>query len=264
MRLGIAGYGSIGQYLGGVFGAAHDIVVYDPPKGIGSCAEMDTCEWVFISVPTPELPDGSCDTSYVESVVRTLTPARGFICHSTVAVGTTERLSARYGKRIVFVPEFAGEAPDHRYRNIENRTFFILGGEPEATTEVEPIFASVYGASCRFSHVSPREAEIVKYMENAFLALKLSFCNEFFDLAQAVGVDYERIRGLWLQDERMGESHTEVTSERGFGGMCLPKDVAAVCFSAREVGAPLEVMERALVVNARMRLQARDRAGAVV
>ncbi|HJP41461.1 MAG TPA: hypothetical protein QGF35_07125 [Dehalococcoidia bacterium] len=258
MKLGIAGYGNIGRYVAGVFATSHEIVAYDPPKSLGSVKQMNDCEWVFIAVPTPALPDGRCDTRAVEEVVATVSPRGGFICHSTVAIGTTERLTASYGKRIVFVPEFAGEAPDHLYRNIENRTFFILGGDTASTAEIETVFASVYGASCRFSHVSPREAEIVKYMENAFLALKVTFCNEMFDLSHAFDVDFERVRELWVQDGRVGESHTVVTPERGFGGMCLPKDVAALCFSAREVGSPLKLLERARDVNRRIRGGARQ------
>lgn len=253
MKLGIAGYGNIGRYIEGVFAPHHDIAVFDPPKGLGCVADMDRCDFVFICVPTPPAPDGSCDTSVVEQVVATLSPRAGFVCSSTVAIGTTERLRERYGKPLVYVPEYAGEAPDHPYRNIENRTFFILGGRPEDTAAVEPLLASAYGQSCRFWHVPPRVAEVVKYMENAFLALKVTFCNEFYDLCAAVGVDYELVRRLWLEDARIGSSHTLVTPERGFGGMCLPKDTAAVCRAARQRGIGLELLETALRVNDRIR-----------
>jgi UDP-glucose 6-dehydrogenase len=90
-------------------------------------------------------------------------------------------------------------------------------------------------------------------MENSFLALKVAFCNEFFDLCQSLGIDYDLVRDAWLQDRRMGASHTLVTAERGYGGKCLPKDIAAVCDSARRLGVPMEVLEAAQRSNSKYR-----------
>jgi UDP-glucose 6-dehydrogenase len=102
-------------------------------------------------------------------------------------------------------------------------------------------------------------AETVKYMENAYLAMKVAFCNEFFDLCEAARVDYDKVRDLWTEDWRIGTSHTEVTPERGYGGKCLPKDVSAVCASARELGVPMEIMEAVASVNQRHRESAEER-----
>ena len=96
-------------------------------------------------------------------------------------------------------------------------------------------------------------AEVVKYMENAFLATKVAFCNEFFDLCSAVGVDYDWVRLLWLQDDRINPSHTLVTGERGYGGQCLPKDMAAVSATGRDPGAPMAILEAVQRANARHR-----------
>jgi UDPglucose 6-dehydrogenase len=77
-------------------------------------------------------------------------------------------------------------------------------------------------------------------MENSFLATKVAFVNQFYDLAKAFNVNYHELRELWLADERIGRSHTIVTEERGYRGRCLPKDVAALISAARNVGgAPL-------------------------
>ena len=61
------------------------------------------------------------------------------------------------------------------------------------------------------------------------------------------------MRLLWLQDERIGESHTLVTPERGYGGQCLPKDLAAVCDSARHLGAAMPLLEAVQQANERHR-----------
>ena len=86
----------------------------------------------------------------------------------------------------------------------------------------------------RFVETSVAAAELVKYMENSFLSpTKVAFANQFFDLARAAGVDFVELRRLFLLDERVGESHTQVYEERGFGGKCLPKDVRAIVAWAR-------------------------------
>lgn len=253
MRITIAGYGAIGNYVESVFGRCHEIAVYDPPLGYTDRKELFDTDFVFVCVPTQPREDGSCDTSIVEEVVRLATPRVAIICESTVAVGTTERLILETGKSLVFVPEYAGEEATHPFRDTSARSFFIYGGYEPAVSRVRDLYADAYPGDANHFIVPPTTAEMVKYMENSFLALKVAFCNEFFDLCQAVGVDYEQARELWLQDWRIGESHTRVTPQRGYGGKCLPKDVAAICATGREAGIPLEIMEAVQHANLRHR-----------
>jgi len=261
-RIGIAGYGSIGQYVAGLFGESHDLVIADPPKGIGRLEDLSDTDFTFICVPTPGLPDGGCDTSIVGEVVARVRPRRALICHSTLAIGTTERLIAAFDRPLVYVPQYAGESPDHHYRQRENLDFLILGGYDPAASEVQALFRSVLGDGVQQVIVPPTAAEVVKYMENAFLALKVAFCNEFYDLTRAFDIDYEVVRRLWLLDHRINPSHTRVTAERGYGGRCLPKDLDAVCRTGRESGAPLRIMETVRRVNARRRRTAAAANGA--
>ncbi len=253
MRLTIAGYGTIGRYVEEVFGRCHEVAVYDPPKGLGKAQDLQEADFVFLCVPTPSLPDGGCDTSIVEELVAQASPRGAIVCHSTLAIGTTERLIRTYRKPLVYVPEYAGESPDHPYRRIENRDFFIYGGYEPAVSRVSALFETGHGRGARHFIVPPTVAEVVKYMENAFLALKVAFCNEFFDLCRAFAVDYQLVRELWLQDHRINPSHTIVTPERGYGGKCLPKDVAAVCAAGKQVGIPMEIMEAVQRANDRHR-----------
>jgi UDP-glucose 6-dehydrogenase len=91
-------------------------------------------------------------------------------------------------------------------------------------------------------------------MENCFLALKVTFCNEFFDIAEQFGVDYNELRELWLLDPRIGRSHTFVMpDDRGFGGKCLPKDVSALVQSACAAGYAPQLMLAMLEANSRFR-----------
>jgi UDPglucose 6-dehydrogenase len=253
MRIAIAGYGSIGRYVDGVFGRLHEIVRYDPQLGLGRIQDLDDVDFAILCVPTPVGEGGSCDTSIVEELVERINPRRAIVCQSTVSIGTTDRMIARYRKPLVYVPEWAGESAGHPYRRLDQRGFLIYGGHEPAASAVRELYATGYGEGVRHHIVAPRVAEIAKYMENSYLAMKVAFCNEFFDLCVAAGVDYEEVRDLWLEDWRVGASHTNVTAERGYGGKCLPKDVAAVCASGRDLGAAMEIMEAVQNANARHR-----------
>ena len=252
MRITIAGYGPVGHYLERVFAPSHEVVLYDPPRGIGGDGDLADCDFAILAVPTPPGPHGAADTSVVEDVVAKASPRLAIVCESTVPVGTTERLIAETGKAMVFVPEYAGETEGHPYREMSARTFFIYGGHEPAVSHVRDLYKGIFPNA---SHhiVPPSTAEMVKYMENTFLATKVAFCNEFFDLCAATGVDYEEARRMWLLDWRIGPSHTVVTPERGYDGRCLPKDIAAVIATGRELGVPMEILESVQRANARLR-----------
>jgi UDP-glucose 6-dehydrogenase len=109
---------------------------------------------------------------------------------------------------------------------------------------------------------SSETAELSKYMENAFLAAKVAFCNEFYDLAEAWGIDYDDLRELWLLDPRVGRSHTFVRGdERGFGGKCLPKDLSALVVAAQTITGRVPAMLSAVDASNR---EVRDRTGVAV
>jgi UDPglucose 6-dehydrogenase len=130
----------------------------------------------------------------------------------------------------------------------------ILGGPRDTTGEVARLYMRVFSSALRIAHTDARTAELTKYMENAFLAMKVAFCNEFFDIAGAMGVDYDDLRELWLMDPRIGRSHTWVhRGDRGFGGRCLPKDLAAIIAAARDAGHPPTILEAVRDANTALR-----------
>jgi UDPglucose 6-dehydrogenase len=234
VRVGIVGVGAVGQGMRQLF---PDAAVYDAPKGLGSREAINACEVAFVCVPTPRAPDGTCDTSIVEEVVDWLeTPV--IVIRSTVSVGTTRRLAEKYDKRVVFQPEYGpAETPDHPFHDLRNVRWIILGGERDDCVRAARAWKTVYSSDIRLLYTTPETAELCKYMENAFLATKVTFCNEFFDIAGLFGVDYDELRELWLQDPRIGRSHTFVFPEsRGFGGRCLPKDLEELLSAARAQG----------------------------
>ncbi len=234
MKVGIVGAGAVGMAVAELF-PSHEL--YDEPKGIGTRAAVNACDLAFVCVPTPSSEDGSCDTSIVEDVVRWLeTPT--IVIRSTVSVGTSRRLATTYKKDIVFQPEYGpAETPDHPFNDLRNIRWVILGGELGPAKSVLRAWQSVYSSDITVRFTTWEAAELAKYMENAFLAMKVTFCNEFFGIAQRAGVDYDELRELWLMDPRIGRTHTWVLPDkRGFGGKCLPKDLDAIIRTAEELG----------------------------
>jgi UDPglucose 6-dehydrogenase len=229
----IVGYGAVGRGIHTLF---PDAVIYDEPLGIGEREEVNRCEYAFVSVPTPQAPDGACDTSIVEEVCSWI-QSDVIILRSTVAVGTTDRLRERLGKSIVFQPEYGpAETPDHPFNDLRKIRWVIVGGDRSDTVRCCDLYKTTFNADITIMQTDARTAELTKYMENCFLALKVTFCNEFYDIAGAAGVDYNELRELWLLDPRIGRSHTFVMPDgRGFGGKCLPKDLSALIHSSLEL-----------------------------
>lgn len=239
MRLGIVGYGVVGSAMARLFRAVHDVFIFD--KFLPSFSDdahkraIHDCDLAFLSVPTPAGADGmSCDISAVEECAQWVQVP---LCiRSTVSPGTTDRLSMLTGRPIAFSPEYIGESANHPWQEEGECGFVIVGGPSGLCELVFSAYRECLPADTLFHCTTTRTAELCKYMENCFLATKVAFVNQFFDIATALGVDFDNLRKLWLLDPRVGSSHTLVTPERGFRGRCLPKDVAAMIAAMQPFG----------------------------
>ena len=243
MKVGIAGFGIIGSAFARCFSRSGeiDLYLYDKYKEAYAAPErfdaLNACDIVFVTVPTPfDKKHRSCDVSAVEDVIRRLeAPA---CIKSTVPPGTTDRLAATTGKTLAFSPEFMGESREHRWPEIYSAGFAVFGGHPQACANARRAYELSSPVPLEFVETSAALAELSKYMLNAFLATKVSFMNQFYDIATQAGLDFEELRTLFLLDPRIGESHTIVTRERGFGGKCFPKDLNAMISWASHRGDP--------------------------
>lgn len=258
-RVLIVGYGHVGQQIARYFTAAdyvdEDGVIRRVRHGMsGDGVPVDGCpeyDLGFICVPTPEGEDGRCDTSIVRAAYAQWRSIAMYWClKSTVTPGTTESL----GQDICFSPEFYGETLGHPLAGVCRELFVILGGPSFVTRSFATAWTLVTHANTRIYQTDSRTAELVKLMENSWLATKVSFCNQFYDLAWAAGVDWHELRELWLADPRVNRSHTYVyPANRGFAGKCLPKDTANLCHWAREMGEPAELIEMVRAYNEALR-----------
>lgn len=240
MTVGIVGCGHVGRAMKELIPQAF---LYDPGLGLGSIDEINNCDFAFVCVPTPAREDGSCDISAVEEVVSWL-EASVIILRSTVPVGTTDMLREKYQKHIIFQPEYYGETPRHPYADLRKRRWITLGGDDADCRRVISLYTVCYEKTPEFYLVSAREAELAKYMSNAFLAMKVVFTNAMYDYAQSTGADFDAARAAWLADPRIGKSHTKVfPDDRGYGGSCFPKDVEALRYSMREAGLTTDLFD---------------------
>ncbi len=260
MRVGIIGLGTVGKAMSQQFSRAAEIVGFDPAVSDRYPADdLADCAFAVICVNTPMSPDGSCDTSNVEEAVRRL-PVDRVLIKSTVAPGTTDRLAVETGKQICFSPEYIGETSYSPWAGDSHGVpFVIVGGDPAARTWLMDRMTPILGPDKAFLGCSALEAELIKYMENSFLATKVTFVNEFYEICRAFGADWHTVREGWLMDPRVGRSHSAVfPSDRGFGGKCLPKDVNAIVKAATQAGYRPQFLAEVLASNDRLRDKAAD------
>ena len=256
--IGIVGFGYVGKAVYNLFKNHYNVLVYDPifrnekdfatqnrpaVEGVQlSLDNLSVCSVIFVCVPTNQNPDGSCDTSIVETIIANASfMEQLFIIKSTVEPGTTERLANKWSKRVVFSPEYIGESNydtgSYSFNKEMKRCgWFTFGGKPELTEQAVNVYQRVCGPDKQYVQTTSKAAELAKYMENAWLATKVTICHEFNEICNVHKVSYNQARELWLLDPRITKSHTSVFFDRKkpFDGKCLPKDLNAIIHSSQQ------------------------------
>lgn len=209
----------------------------DKYKGIE--AEHDRHDVGFVCVDTP-LVDGALDCTEVENAVRE-NDCEVYVVKSTVPVGYTDSLAEKTGKRVVFSPEYYGATQHCLNFDFD---FTILGGKTKDCAYVQQVLQDVYDGRHTFAFSDARTAELAKLMENSWIACKVSFCIDFKEACDELGLEYSRLRELFVLDPRVNPSHTYVYDEHPyFYSHCLDKDVpaAAAQLDLKTVSVILEV-----------------------
>lgn len=256
--VGIIGQGFVGGALKHVFSKYYKVYTYDKAhanlsthKNIENLSRA--CELIFVCVPTPMKEDGSCDVSIVEDVVqKACSTGRQniVVIKSTVPPNTTKALqSLCQDSQIVFNPEFLLER--NAEEDFERTKRVILGGPRPATTRLKQFYSRVFpGAD--IIKTDSTVAEMVKYLTNSFLAVKVSFANEIYNICESLNVDYDKVVEYSLYDERLGQSHWAVPGpdgHYGFGGSCFPKDINALMYLAQTLCIKANTIEGAWNTN---------------
>lgn len=251
--VGVAGAGVVGGAVARWFQRqGRRVVVYDPPRGFDDAAPLGEADVVFVCVPTPYGERGY-DATQLEEAIAAIPPGPAVVIKSTVLPGTTERLQARYPERpFLFNPEFLRERTAEEDFLRPDRQ--IVGYTSRSRPLAPALLASLPEAP--YARTMPAtEAELVKYMTNAFLALKVVFANQFYTLCERLGADYDLVRDGAAADPRIGPSHLDIFdgAERGYGGKCLPKDMKALIDFAARLGTPLRLLRTADALNDQLR-----------
>lgn len=246
--IGIVGLGHVGTALARALQALPappPLLRCDPalPDGQPLARLAQACGMVFVCVPTPAGAGGAADTSIVEAVVAALAESAQtqadaqaplVVIKSTVPPGTTQQLAARHpGLPLVMCPEFMRERAGAA--DLLGASRFVIGlpmpAPPAAQlARLHALLRSI-APTAAIVTTSAATAELVKYATNAFLATKVVFANQMADACAALGLDYPAFAQALALDPRIGASHLAVPGAdglRGFGGGCLPKDIAAL------------------------------------
>jgi len=259
------GYGYVGNGAYKMFSQRYDTYVYDPyarlPGDVKSVDNVDENHYdlAIIGVPTSMKDNGECDTSLVEDSIKLFNGnVEVFLIKSTIQPGTTDRLKKKYGARIIFSPEYMGEGGYHStydfHTAMEKTPFVVLGGTQKDCDYVHDMMLPIVGPQKEWFYLKPTEAEIVKYMENTYFGVKVTFANEMFEICKTLGANWEMVRQAWAADPRVDIMHTAVFPEaRGFAGKCLPKDLNALVYKSKDMGYNPEFLQQMLRSNAKFR-----------
>ena len=254
--IGIIGNGFVGESQAFAFSPTNEIRIYDvdPLRSTHSKEDTHMSDFIFVCVPTPMDIGGKQDLSYIERVFEDAKEGPIYIIKSTVLPGTTEMLQRQYPHlNIIFSPEFLTERTAKLDMLTQARVIF--GGDKLLTEKVEEMFSKRF-MNRHFIHTDSKTAEFIKYMNNTFFATKVSLMNEYYRLAQLVGVNWDDALYGFASDGRVGDSHLHVPGpdgKVGFGGTCFPKDINALMNMAKDVGVNMNVLDAAWKTNLEVR-----------
>ena len=192
--------------------------------------KYDKYDFIFICVDTPYInEDNPCDLTQVKNAINkwksNLTTGGVFVIKSTILPSLIDTLS-ELNVPIVYSPEYYGNT---QHCNNFEFNFTILGGLRKDCVKVQQLLQTCYDGRHIFRITEPYTACLAKYMENCWLATKVSFCSQFFNIAEKNGVNYEELRELFILDPRINPSHTFVYRDKPYwDSHCLNKDVQAL------------------------------------
>lgn len=225
---------------------------------------LDDCDVAIVCVGTPSGPDGSHNMSYIAQVTRSIAAAikpdrvkpLTVAYRSTMRPGTTAQIiepifQAHLGKKfmgaveLVYNPEFLREATAvDDYFNPPKIVIGTQDGGPSANMD-----ALHAGIEAPVFHVRIHEAEITKFVDNTWHAVKVAFANEVGRVCQQLGISAAKVHEIFVSDTKLNISSYYTRPGGPFGGSCLPKDVRALQHIAADVGANTHLIDSLMRSN---------------
>lgn len=228
----IVGFGFVGKAYYEAFKTTQDLVIIDPKYTYKRISDFPRAKGIIVCVPTPQSEDGSCDMSFVTSVLQECPKHLPIMVKSTISLEGWKTISTTFpAHKISFSPEFL-RADTATEDVLATKAAIVAGGDLD-------FWAQVYTKAfpnISLHYMSPEQAITVKYFRNSFLATKVAFFNQIYDFCEKLGIDYSLVREGIALDTRIGPSHTLVfETDRGFGGYCFPKDTSALLHTSSEL-----------------------------
>ena len=250
--IGIIGQGFVGNAIYQKFKNYFDVHTYDLDKSKSNDTKENVIhqQYLFLCLPTPMNTNGSCNVDIIERELENIDLiadnqeiVKTVVIKSTIPPGTTQKWNKKYeALNIVFNPEFLTEA--NAVEDFSNQNRIILGGPRPATTELRRLYSKVF-PKAHIIKTDSTHAEMVKYLTNSFLATKVSFANEIYQVCEKLNIDYDKVVEYATLDDRLGKSHWNVPGpdgDFGFGGHCLPKDLSALIYLAMNLNTETNVL----------------------
>ncbi len=248
IKIGIIGLGMVGEPIRRWFEDVNgykrgrDLFCYDVDSKKGYSDDVNRADVIFVSVPTPTNPDGSCNVSIVESAVAGVGDRKIVVIKSTVSPGTVEKLQKKHPKkRFIFNPEFLTES--QAWEDFISPDRQIVGTTAKSMSDAVEVlnllpkknFIRPWTSDYAKKSVNATEAEFGKYASNVFGYIKVIYGNILADMCYSmskingVKVDYENVKELIGADLRIGPAWLNVNhgNYSGSGGYCFPKDMNA-------------------------------------
>lgn len=257
-RIGIVGYGFVGQAVEYGF-SNHEIHIYDKYKDFESLVEVvKSSDYIFVCLPTPIKADESgIDLKIMDESIKQLAELTAgtdkiIVIKSTVVPGTTARYEKQYPRSLFcFNPEFLREASF--LQDFVNADRIVIGStNDQVTRRVSALYQAVLPL-CPIYLTDPTSAEMVKYMANCYLATKVIFANEMAEICEKLGIKYEEVKKMVVADKRIEDGHLDITTLRGFGGKCFPKDLLALRALAKRKGVDTKILDAVWAKNLKIR-----------
>jgi UDPglucose 6-dehydrogenase len=216
---------------------------------------VESSQIIFIAVPTPPLPDGDVDLSFVEKVAReiagVLSDYRVIVDKSTVPVKTGEKVAEsikRYNRHgaefdVVSNPEFLREGC--AVTDLMHPDRIVIGAQSEHAIDLMKKVYEPFMAPILVTDIN--SAELIKHCANSFLALKISYINAVSAICEASGADVEKVADGIGMDHRIGRDFLKAGI--GYGGSCFPKDIAAFIAISEQLGTPFNLLREVQRIN---------------
>src|SRR5512133_2037507 len=216
---------------------------------------VERSQIIFIAVPTPPLPDGDVDLSFVEKVAReiagVLTDYRVIVDKSTVPVKTGEKVAEsikrynRHGAKfdVVSNPEFLREGC--AVHDLMHPDRIVIGAQSEHAADLMKKVYEPFMAPILVTDIN--SAELIKHAANSFLALKISYINAVSAICEASGADVEKVADGIGMDRRIGRNF--LNAGIGYGGSCFPKDISAFITISEQLGVPFSLLKEVQQIN---------------